>query len=140
MSDERLLVALRLVGASQVALAFGHAGLWRWLGWSREIATLSPLTRRVFVAHVAVVAFVLSAFGLLGVARPDLLVTPSDLGRLVAASGVLFWSARLLAQPLFFDPVMLLGSRWRAPLRVCATLLFGSYVLVYAWTLATALP
>lgn len=126
-----VVLLLRVVGASHVALGLAHVYFWRVFRWTEESARLTPLTARVFAVHTFFIAFVLVALGLLALGRPDLLVTPSDLARLVLGACVVFWTLRLLAQPFVFDPVLLRGSRYRAPVRVAATLLFGGYVLVY---------
>jgi hypothetical protein len=136
VSNETLALVLRLVGASHIVLALAHVVLWRLFDWSREIAQLTPLTARVFAVHTFFIAFVLAALGALGFARPDLLITPSDLARLLLGATVLFWGLRVFAQPLVFDPVLLRGSPYRFPVRAAATLLFVGYVVVYAWALA----
>jgi hypothetical protein len=130
------VAVLRLVGASHIVLGAAHVVLWRLFGWTKEIARLSPLTARVFAVHTFFVAFVLLALGALALGRPDLLAAPSDLARLVLGAGLVFWLLRLLAQPLVFDPVLLLDSSYRLPVRIAATLLFTGYVVVYAWALA----
>jgi hypothetical protein len=131
-SPHPLAVLLRLVGASHLALALGHVLLWRVFGWGRELERLSPLTARVFAVHTFFIAFVLAALGGLDLARPDLLLAPSELARLLLGAIVGFWLLRLLAQPLLFDPVLLLGSHHRVLVRAAATLLFAIYVAAYA--------
>src|SRR5262245_2928364 len=74
-----LVLLLRIAGASLVILALFHAVLWRTLDWGSEMARMSPLNAQVFAVHTFFIAFVLGALGLLSLARPDLLITPSDL-------------------------------------------------------------
>jgi hypothetical protein len=138
-SPDTLVVVLRVLGASHLALALAHVALWRLFGWSSEIERLSPLTARVFAAHTFFVAFVLAALGALALARPDLLVAPSELARLLLGAIVAFWLLRLLAQPFLFDRVLLLGSRHRTLVRGAATLLFAIYVAAYGWAFARQL-
>lgn len=126
-----LTLLLRVAGASLVVLALLHAALWRALGWGSEIERLSPLNARVFAVHTFFIAFVLCALGLLSLARPELLLAPSELARLLLAGVVVFWIARLLAQPLVFEPVMRSGWTRSLPLRVGASVLFLSYVGIY---------
>jgi len=130
-----LALLLRAVGTSLLALSLFHCVLWRTLAWDREIERLSPLNARVFAVHTFFIAFVLGAVGLLSLIRPDLLLAPSELARMLLAGIVAFWVARLAIQPLVFDPVMRLG--WtRSPLvRAGACLLWATYVGVYGMAL-----
>lgn len=139
MSEELLIDALRLVGASHLLLALAHAVLWRAFAWSAELRRLGPLTARVFGVHLGVVVFVLSGLGALAAVRPELLTTPSELGRLLSGAIFLFFSLRLLLQPLVFDPVLLRGSPWRPWIRLAALLLFSLYVAVYGCVLSRQL-
>jgi hypothetical protein len=122
---------LRLAGASQIVLALFHGALWRTFHWTREIGRLSPINRRVFIVHLSFIAFVLTALGLLSLVRPDVLLTPSDLARLLLYGIVAFWFARLLVQPLVFDPALREGWTGRPLVRVGASVLWASYVAVY---------
>jgi hypothetical protein len=130
-----LSLVLRLSGASLVVLAIFHAALWRTFRWGSEISRLSPINRRVFIVHLFFIAFVISALGLLSLARPDVLLEPSDLARLFLYGVVAFWVARLLLQPLLFDRVLKDG--WTATLlvRVGASVLWAAYVAVYGLAL-----
>ena len=131
-----LSLVLRVMGASHIALGLGHVLIWRLFGWSREIAGLTPLTARVFAVHTFFISFVLVALGGLALGHPELLLGPSELSRLLLGAAALFWLLRLIAQPLVFDPFLLRGSIYRAPVRGAAMLLFGAYVLVYGWAFA----
>lgn len=126
-----LALLLRLAGISLVVLSLFHAVLWRTLAWGKEIDRLSPLNARVFAVQTFFIAFVIGALGLLSLIRPDLLLVPSELARLLLMAIVAFWTARLVIQPLIFDRVMQLG--WtRSPLvRVGATLVWLNYVAIY---------
>jgi hypothetical protein len=127
-----LSATLRAAGASLMGLSLLHAALWRKLKWHQESARLSPLNARVFAVHVFFIAFVLFALGLLSLARPDLLLSPSELSRLLLAAVVVFWLARLVLQPLVFDPVMVGGPFGSRSIRIGASLLWASYAVVYA--------
>jgi hypothetical protein len=124
-------LALRLAGASLLVLAVFHAALWRTFRWGTEIDRLSPINRRVFVAHLLFIAFVIAALGLLSLARPELLVERSDLARVFLYGVVAFWSARLLLQPLVFDPALNEGWTSQPFVRVGASVLWASYVALY---------
>ncbi len=131
-----LLWALRAVGASLLVLSVFHAFLWKNLNWGDEIKRLSPLSARVFAVHTFFIAFVLFALGLLSLVRADLLLAPSELGRLMLVGVVLFWLVRLALQPLVFDAVM--GSVWATSrfLRAGASVVWVMYVAVYGCALA----
>ena len=139
---------LRAAGASLVALSLFHAVLWRTLDWGKEITRISRLSARVFAVHTFFIAFVLGALGLLSLVRPDLLLVRGDLARVVLSAVVVFWIARLVMQPLVFDPVMreTQGSPGRTEawtqslfVRLGATLLWIAYVAVYGAALSAQL-
>lgn len=127
-----LTLLLRLAGLSLIVLSLLHAVFWRILNWGREVESLSPLSRRVFAVQTFFIAFVLMALGVLSLAKPELLLAPTELARLLLCGVVLFWLTRLLLQPWVFDPVM--RDRWTrsALIRTGATLLWSAYVLVYS--------
>lgn len=131
-----LVLALRIVGLSHLVLGLAHIVLWRALRWGKECERLTPLTARVFFVHTFFIAFVLMALGAVALLRPDLLVVRSELARLVLGAAVAFWLLRLLAQPLIFDPVLLIGSPYRTPVRVAAVLGLSVTTAVYAWAFA----
>jgi hypothetical protein len=124
-------LALRAAGLSLVVLSVFHVVLWRTLDWGREIARLSPLNARVFAVHTFFIAFVLLALGLLSLFRPDLLLARGELARWLLAAVVVFWLARLVIQPLVFDPAMVSGWMRARLLRVGVTVVWALYVVVY---------
>ena len=130
-----LSVLLRLAGASLIVLALLHAVFWRALNWGDEVGRLSPLNARVFAVHTFFVAFVLLSLGLLSLVKPDLLLARNELSRLLLCGIVLFWSARLLLQPLFFDRVMRDGWTRLIVVRTSATVLWAAYVAIYGTAL-----
>ena len=92
---------------------------------------MSPFNARVFAVQTFFIAFVLLALGLLSLARPELLLVPSELARLLLSGVVVFWIARLLLQSLVFDRVMRDGWTGTALVRVGANLLWAAYALIY---------
>jgi len=126
-----LSMIVRLAGASLIVLSLFHAALWRALGWGREMHQLSPLTARVFAVHAFFVALVLMGLGLLSLGRPDLLLNPSELALLLSGGMVVFWTARLVLQPLVFDRPMRVGWTRSLPLRVGVNVLWAGYVALY---------
>ena len=130
---------IRLVGASQLVLGVAHLLIWRLLGWTGEMAKLTPLSGRVFAVHTFFIAFVISALGALALICPELLLVRSELARLLLGAGFVFWSLRLVAQPLVFDPVLLRDSPYRLPVRAAALLGFAGHAAVYGWAFARQL-
>ena len=132
----KLTVLLRVLGLALFALGPLHAVFWRVFDWRGESRKLTPLNARVFFAHLASVVFVVMALGLLLVLRPELLVTRSELARLFLSGAAVFFGARLLAQPFFFDPVLAQGRRGRTVLRIMATLGWLGCFLILSLALA----
>jgi len=126
-----LALILRAAGFSLILLALFHAVLWRTLAWDREIERLSPLNARIFAVHTFFIAFVLGTLGILSLFRPELLLAPSELARLLLFGVVLFWVARLVIQPLVFDRVMTVGWTRSLLLRVGANIVWLAYVAIY---------
>jgi hypothetical protein len=126
-----LVLVLRVAGLSLIVLSLFHVVLWRTLDWGTDIEKLSPLTARVFVVHTFFIAFVLGALGLLSLSKPALLLTPSELARFLLMGVVAFWLARLVIQPLVFDPAMRSGWTRSPVLRIGANVLWVVYVGVY---------
>src|SRR5262249_10307081 len=132
-------LVLRLAGFGLVVLSLFHVVLWRALDWGREIEGLSPLNARVFAGHTFFIAFVLFGLGLLSLLEPELLLAPSALARWLLFGVVAFWLARLVIQPLVFDPAMVSGWTASRPLRVGALALWAAYVAVYGAALLAQL-
>jgi hypothetical protein len=131
-----LTLLLRGLGLGLVALGPLHAVLWRVLDWSAQARKLTPLNTRVFFAHVASVVFVVMALGFLLLLHPELLVMRSELGRLLLWGMVLFFGARMLAQPFFFDPILARDWRSRTALRMASVVGWLGCFCVLALALA----
>jgi hypothetical protein len=124
-------LVLRVAGFGLVVLSLFHVVLWRALDWGKEIERLSPLNARVFGVHTFFIAFVLFGLGLLSLLQPELLLSPSALARWLLVGVVAFWLARLVIQPLVFDPAMSSGWTASRTLRVGTLCLWAAYVGVY---------
>ena len=131
-----LEVALRVVGALQLALAGLHLTFPRHLGWREELPRLSLLNRQIFVVHTIFVCFVLVLFGALSLCAPRTLLEPSALSRFVLVGITAFWALRLAIQLWYFDASLWRGHRDRTIAHVGFTALwvsfFGTYGLVLA--------
>jgi hypothetical protein len=124
---------LRIAGGGLVVLSIFHAVLWRTLNWSSDSERMSPLNARVFFVHTFFIAFVLFALGVLSLGRPDLLLAPSELARLLLSGVVAFWIARLVIQPLIFDRAMRAVPGWAgsSAVRIGVNFVWLGYVAVY---------
>lgn len=108
-----IALALRAVGAVLIVLGLAHLALPYGLGWLREFAALTPLTRRIMHLHTGFIGLACVLGGL-----PPLLLTGDLLagGRLAAvilAGECVFWGARWLCQFAAFTPSTWRGSRLR---------------------------
>lgn len=99
------LVSLLLIviGAGQIALGVGHAGLPHALNWKAELAGTSPMTRSVSYVHTYFIGFVTVLFGIVDVLYRNELLNDPRLGCLLAGSIALFWSCRVVAQLACFS-------------------------------------
>jgi len=110
MADLRL--HLQIAGALILSLAVVNAFLGRWLGWRRELAPLTLLTRQVFWVHSIFIILVLALFGLCSLCYCAELLDPAPLSRAVLAGMALFWLVRLVFQFFVYDPAIWRGNRF----------------------------
>src|SRR5262245_64750828 len=87
---------LQIVGVLLLALGSGHVFFGRYFGWNEELASLSLLTRQVFIVHSFFIALILVLLGICSVFYADTLLTPNALSPVVLAGIVVFWICRLL--------------------------------------------
>jgi hypothetical protein len=123
---------LSAAGWTLVALGLAHAPFWRAFAWAEESKRLSPLNARVFAVHVFFIALVLVLAGALLAISPESLLQPGTLPHAVLAALTVFFGLRLIAQPLVFDPVLAVGSRFRTPLAIAANLAWVFYTALFA--------
>jgi hypothetical protein len=136
VEPETLTLLLRLLGMALVVVGPLHGVFWYVFDWGNDSRKLMPLNGRVFVAHLASVVFVVTATGLLLLLRPELLVARSELARLLLWALVIFFGLRLLAQPLYFNPLLAVRRRRRWAVRLAATLGWLGCWLVLALALS----
>ena len=80
MNVFRLLeIALILAGLAQLGVASSSVFIPRLLGWREETKLLRPLTRQVFWTYSVYILSINSAFGLLSLLAPHLLIDGSTL-------------------------------------------------------------
>jgi hypothetical protein len=95
--------ALILAGIAQLAVASSSLFIPRLLGWREETKLLRPLTRQVFWTYSSYILSINSAFGLLALLAPHLLLDGSTLARLVCAFIAAYWTVRVTLQFAVYD-------------------------------------
>ena len=131
---------LRLVGFLLMLLGLSHAFFNRHFGWSRELESVSLLTRRVFFVHMFFIALGVGLLGALTFAYAHDLQYPSSLNRGLLASASAFWFCRLLAQFVGYDSAIWRGDRFRTFMHVAFTLLWSYVTAVYGSALLHVWP
>ncbi|MCB9653092.1 MAG: hypothetical protein H6729_03025 [Deltaproteobacteria bacterium] len=130
-SDSIMVIVLRIAGVSLLVLACLHGAFWRTFRWSEAMKCLSPLNARIFITHMVFVIFILVAQGMLLVLRPDLLLTGSDLARLLLYALIAFWLLRFVLQPLVFNPVLQEGWTGSVIVKIGSMLLWLAYAVMF---------
>ena len=92
---------------------------------------LRPLTRQVFWTYSVYILSINSAFGLLSLLAPHLLIDGSTLARLVCAFIAAYWTARLILQFTMYDRSVTVRPlfRFAEGMYVCA---FAYLAVVYS--------
>ena len=106
------------------------------LDWRRDLAQLSPLTRRLVWVYGSYVVFMIVAFGALSLLHSEDLASRTPLARSVCAMIALFWGARLALQygvlnalPYVKAPVLRAGYHGLTLVFAYFTFTFGSAAL-----------
>ena len=134
-----VLLHLEIVGALLVLLALIHAFFNPYFGWSRELAGVSLLTRRVFFVHLFFIALGVGLSGVLTFAYAAELLQPSPLTRALLASATAFWFVRLVAQFTGYDSAIWKGDPLRTFMHVAFAGLWTYVTVVYACALLSVL-
>lgn len=94
--------ALSIVGWGQILLVVASLWLPRMLRWSQQLASLEPLTRRIFWVYAGYILGTNLCLGGLSVAAPQLLLDRTPLARVVAGYAAAYWGVRLVIQFVWF--------------------------------------
>lgn len=130
-----LKTLLVVAGSGQLALAGASLAIPGVLGWRRETAKLTPLTRQVFWLFAVYIWGFNVSFGLVSVLDPGWLVDGTPLASAVCGFIAVFWGARLAAQFVWFDREAIPeGVRYRLA-EAALVALFLFLVVVYEWAL-----
>ena len=131
---------LQIVGALLLLLGAAHSVIPRYFGWKRELASVSLLTRQVFMVHNFFIGLLVVMFGLLSLLYADDLLAPAPLSRAVLIGILFFWIIRLVFQFAVYDPAIWRGKRLYAGMHVFFSFFWGYVVLTYAAALTCDFP
>lgn len=127
-----VLLHLRIVGASLLALSAAHVLFARHLHWKTDAARLTPINRQIFHVHVFFICLLLTMIGILCLAYPQSLIERTALARLILLGLVIFWATRLAFQWLVYDRALWRGHRFNTIVHLLFTGLWSYYTLVFA--------
>ena len=126
------VIALRLVGVMQLAIAGLNLFLIPLLKWRPELARMPLLLREVFQVHLWFISVTLAIFGTLTCRFAGQIAGAHDsLARWLAASIGLFWLLRTCLQIGFYS-----GEHWKGKAKETCThvallLVYGGFSAVY---------
>ena len=103
------------------------------LDWRRELARLSPLSRRLVWVHGGYVVLMIVGLGAVATTQAGPLAAQTPLARAVCGFIALFWGIRLLLQYGVLDAKPHLGNRLLRAGYHALTLSFAFLTGVFAW-------
>lgn len=130
-----LALNLTVAGVLLVSLGVLHIALPAVLGWHRELAAASPLTREVSYVHCFFIGLSCVLWGLLPLTAGRLLLQPGPVTRLVLTGAVAFWASRLAIQLAVFNRHARQSAAWLV-LSIAGTVIWLYLTSIWAWTLA----
>src|SRR5262245_44685652 len=119
---------LQIVGVLLLLLGSAHSVIPRYFGWKRELASVSLLTRQVFMVHHFFIGLLVAMLGLLSLLYADDLIQPTPLSRAVLIGILVFWLIRLVFQFAVYDPAIWRGQPLYTRMHVLFSVLW-SYVV-----------
>lgn len=125
--------ALIAAGLGQLVLALGSLALPRMLGLKAEANRLRPLVRELFWTHAGYILVTNACLGLLSALGPELLLTPTPLGRIVCGYIAVYWGIRLAIQFTYFDRKAAPQGAFYRWAEVGLVSLFIYLTAVYGW-------
>lgn len=128
------MLNLAIAGVLLVGLGVLHIALPAVLGWRRELAAASPVSREVNYVHCYFTGLACVLWGLLPLTAGRLLVQPGPVTRLVLIGAVTYWASRLVIQLAVFNRHARQSAAWLA-LSTAGTILWLYLTTVWTWTL-----
>jgi hypothetical protein len=132
-----LLWNLRLAGAAMLVLAALYPIYPRRFGWRQQLRRVEPLTRQVFWVHVGFIVLLLVLQGVLLLAFAPVVVDGSPAATALLIGMLAFWSYRLIAQLLIYEPGLWQGNPLHTVVHLAFTALWLWISAVLTWALAT---
>ncbi len=105
MNDEFLSELILLAGFGQLLLAGGSIAIPRVLKWRDKLASLDPLTRRLFWVYAGYIFGTNILLGLVSIAGRQALLQPSLSSFAIHTYAAIYWTARLVIQFTVFRGV-----------------------------------
>ena len=126
---------IQVVGMLMLALGTAHVFFGHYFGWKKELASLSLLTRQVFIVHCFFIALILMLLGICSLFYADTLLAPNALSRVLLAGIVVFWLCRLVVQLFVYDSKIWKGRRFYTAMHIVFSLMWTYFVATYsaAW-------
>lgn len=131
MQTDPVLIALRVAGAVQLAIALGSLAIPAVLGWQADTLRLRPLTRQVFWIWGGYIWSTHMAAASLTLLAPELLVDGSLLARLVCGFLATWWGVRLALQFTVMDRDARPPGRWAVAAEAALVVGFACLALTY---------
>jgi hypothetical protein len=129
-----LQLNLTVTGVLLVGLGALHIALPAVLGWHRELAGASPISREVSYVHCYFIGLACVLWGLLPLTAGRLLIQPGPVNRLVLIGAVTFWASRLIIQLAVFNRHARQSAAWLS-LSAAGTILWLYLTAIWTWTL-----
>jgi hypothetical protein len=129
-----LQLNLTVTGVLLVGLGALHIALPAVLGWHRELAGASPISREVSYVHCYFIGLACVLWGLLPLTAGRLLIQPGPVNRLVLIGAVTFWASRLIIQLAVFNRHARQSAAWLC-LSAAGTILWLYLTAIWTWTL-----
>jgi hypothetical protein len=132
-----LRIHIQIVGVLLLALGTAHVFFGRYFGWKQELASLSLLTRQVFIVHCFFIALLLVLLGICSLFYTDTLLAPNALSRVLLVGLVVFWLSRLLVQLFIYDSRIWRGRQFYTAMHIAFSLMWTYFVATYSAALLT---
>lgn len=108
---EILLKCLWISAAIQMAIFLSNFYLPFKLQYGKNISSMAPFFRQVFITHAAYIAFIVLLFSVITFAFAPELTSGHGLGRFLAATVCLFWFCRIPIQLFYYDKSLRRANR-----------------------------
>ena len=133
-----IYVHLKVAGVLLLALALAHSFFGRYFRWGRELASLSLLTRQIFLVHCFFISLCIGLIGACTLFCTNPLLESGTLSRAVLAGFVAFWLIRLVFQLFVYNSAIWRGRRFYTVMHVVFSLFWSYLAVIYSVALRAA--